>query len=120
MLLCDSHNHILHNMASGATTLDESLTMARALYAQGTRFAVICPAFDHRFETINRFLLRRNHALMELKQSFDANEKRIKLIPSCEVILDPELVYLENLDKLLIPGTPFLPFSLSIPHFGDE
>ncbi len=120
MLICDSHNHILHNMASGATSLSESLTMSRALYSQGVRFAIVCPSFDHRLESINRFILRRNSALHELHQAFEPKEKRIKLIPSCEVTLDPELICLPNLEKLLIPATQFLPISLPIPHFDDE
>ena len=119
MIICDSHNHILHNMASGASTVEEAVTMSRALYAQGVHYAVVCPAFHHEQETINRFIVRRNSALHELQRAFDVGEKRIKLIPSCEVSLDPELISLPDLDKLLIPGTAFLPISLSIPHFND-
>ena len=68
MLLCDAHNHLLHNMGSGAATLDESLTMARALYIQGVRYAIVCPAFHESFETVNRFLTRRNEARKQGKE----------------------------------------------------
>ena len=120
MLLCDAHNHLLHNMGSGAATLDESLTMARALYVQGVRYAIVCPAFHESFETVNRFLTRRNEARKQLLDAFGVGEKRVRLICSAEVTLSEELASLPDLPKLLIPGTNFLPISLSIPSFGDQ
>jgi tyrosine-protein phosphatase YwqE len=119
-LICDAHNHLLHNMDSGACTLNTSLTMARALYAQGVRAAILCPTYDPRKEPIQRFLLRREEALSELKSSFDLGEKRILLIPSAEVSLTEEIAHDPRLTKLLIPATPYLPCTLPLTHFTDD
>ena len=119
-LICDAHNHLLQNMDSGASTLEESITMARALYAQKVRYAIVCPHFHEQGETINRFITRRNHEKQLLIDAFPAGEKRIRIITSAEVELSNDLIQMPDLEKLLIPSTRFLPIALPLSGIGDD
>ena len=115
-MICDAHNHLLYGMDSGAATLDQSATMVKALISQGITSLILSPHYKPS-EQISRFILRRDLALSELKRHLGCEKKHILLVPSAEVQLTDSLIEHPDLDKLVIPGTPYLPCALPLDTF---
>lgn len=109
-------------MDDGASTVEESLAMLEAQYAQGVNTVVLTPHFYPKREEVDRFLIRREQSVSTLKQAIAARTQEQPPIPNilvgAEVAWRSDLVELDCLNELCIEGTrnlllelPFSPWN---------
>lgn len=76
--ICDLHCHILYGIDDGAQTLEESVKMARMMYAQGVR-AACCTS--HSMDYMSEYVYR----LDRVKERLAEEKIDIRLYSGCEV-----------------------------------
>ena len=116
--MIDFHSHILPGVDDGPETLDESLSMLRACFLQGTDLMVSTSHFYGSEEYPREFLKRRNAAARQLKHAIlYSTEVYPRLVLGAEVLFFPgisdaegiELLQIGNSGSILIepPMTPW-------------
>ncbi len=118
-MICDAHSHLLHEMDSGATSPTQSAILVKATAAQGVKAVILCPTYQTHIP-ISHFLIKRYARLDELRTILHKDKSPIMLIPSCEVPLFREIIFSSDLEKLLIPGTRYLPVTLPIGGLSKD
>jgi len=120
--MTDLHTHILPGVDDGARTLQDSIDMLHAQYAQGVDTVVLTPHFYPDREKCASFLQRRNEAWEQLKGAImalpQADRARLpRLVLGAEVAWLPGLQNIEELHELCIGNTknmllelPFYPW----------
>lgn len=101
--MIDFHSHILPGVDDGPETLDESLSMLRAGFLQGTDLMVSTSHFYGFEEDPQTFLKRRNAAARQLKDAvFYSTEVYPRLILGAEVLFFPGISDAEGIELLQI------------------
>ncbi|MBQ8351036.1 MAG: hypothetical protein IJY20_03195 [Clostridia bacterium] len=114
----DAHIHLLPNMDNGPC-LDAAVQMFRYLKHEDCRLAIATPHFYADRETVDIFLRRRRESHQALRLALGDTFNRFRLFLSAEVLLLPGLGSVAQLQKLCIPGTPYLPIALPLGKFED-
>ncbi|MDD4343398.1 MAG: hypothetical protein PHH19_03410 [Eubacteriales bacterium] len=95
----DIHNHILPGIDDGSRNIDESISMALALYEAGVREIVATPHFE-----VGLYFNTRDKILREwekLQKEFFSRGININLHPGSEVMLTPEVPELLKEGKIM-------------------
>ena len=126
--MVDLHTHILPGVDDGARTVQDSLTMLFAQYAQGVDTVVLTPHYYPDREESSAFLLRRNAAWQQLNEAIEALSAEEKaqlpaLILGAEVAYIPGLQNVSDLEQLCIGNTknmllelPFYLWDMQMVH----
>ena len=110
----DAHIHLLPNMDNGPSET-AALDMLRVLRQEACRMAIVTPHYYADHETVTAFLRKRRESYRSLLVSASlADIRPPKLLLSAEVLLCPDLAKNPDLERLTIPGTPYLPLELPL------
>ena len=104
--MIDFHSHILPAVDDGSKSVDESLSMLRALKSQGVDTVIATSHFYATHRSPAEFLKRRNAAFNELKAVLTDDCPRIIL--GAEVLYFPGISHMEQLESLCTEGTDLL------------
>ncbi len=117
----DYHSHILPFIDDGAQSVEESIAVLRQSRLQGVELILATPHFYiEDVQSVHKFLHIRKHAYKKLQAALSAEspDEVPQILLGAEVLLTPEIPYLEDLEKLCIEGTnlillelPFQPWS---------
>ena len=123
--MTDLHTHILPGMDDGARTQNESLTMLRMERDQGVDTVVLTPHFYREKEEIGHFLMRRENAMLSLKQAIarlpeEERDGLPKLVPGAEVAWRPNMPDWEELSRLCMGQTRNLLLELPFEPWNDK
>lgn len=105
--MTDLHTHILPCMDDGAGSVEESIAMLRAEYAQGVRRVALTPHFYRHRERAEEFLRRREEAWDHLRMAIaalpeDEQSTLPQLSMGAEVAWQPNTGRWEELEALRI------------------
>jgi len=102
----DLHSHILPGLDDGAATIDDSLAIARAAVAAGTRTIVATPHADLHYDVRPA---ARDAALATLRAALAGEAIALEVLPGAEVAIDM-LIDLDGDDRdaLRLGGGPYL------------
>lgn len=108
--MIDLHTHILPGVDDGAKTVEQSIKMLLAEFAQGVDTVVLTPHYYPDREPLERFLSRREVAWANLQEAILALEQETfrclpKLVLGAEVAYIPGLHTMEGLQALCIGNT---------------
>ncbi len=106
--MVDFHTHILSGIDDGSPNIQTSVTMLKAIYAQGIDKVVLTPHFYITRDNTSDFLKRRDGAVAALKEATKDMKDIPKAVLGAEVLLFPEIGGLDNLDKLCLEGTNYM------------
>ena len=95
--MIDFHCHILCGIDDGAASLAESEKMLAELKRQGVSQVVATPHFVAEYMKIDDFINMRDEALLKAENISD-----ISIVPGAEVLLVPELLKADNIERLCI------------------
>ena len=121
--MVDIHCHILHNYDDGASSLDESLEMARMAAETGVTDIVVTPHFEGRASSLRRLPILVEH-FQELTQAIAREEIPVTLHLGAEILCTEETVRLAQ--KKLLPTISTTHYFLTEflfnedPEFMDE
>lgn len=104
--MIDWHTHVLPEMDDGSRSVEESLSMLRALREQGIDSVIATPHFYAYDESVERFLERRACAYEKLQPYLTADLPKITL--GAEVRYYAGISRLQELDRLKIQSTRLL------------
>lgn len=102
--MTDLHCHVLPRIDDGSSSVQESLEMLRALYAQGVRTVVATPHFYADSDTPARFLARRQKALRSLLPSLEEEDELPQLKMGAEVHYFSGMSESDSLMELTLSG----------------
>lgn len=98
----DFHSHILFNVDDGSTSMDESIAMLRMEASQGIQHVIATPHFYPNHDSLERFLERRNHAEVLLREEMAKHAGMPKLSMGAEVYFFPGISASDILSELTI------------------
>lgn len=104
--MIDFHSHILPAIDDGSQSVEESLSMLRALKDQGVDTVVATSHFYATHRSPESYLNRRNAAFEVLKQALTDDCPRIIL--GAEVLYFPGISRMDALESLCTEGTDLL------------
>lgn len=104
MKTVDFHSHILPGIDDGSKSVEESIALLRMEAEQGIDFIVATPHFYPRYDSPNKFLVRRAEAEARLREAI-ANEPALpEVIVGAEVYFFRGMSQSEFLSELTIGG----------------
>ena len=107
---------MLHNMRDLTLRPEQAAEALRALRDRcGFRDIYLTPEYDCELESVPMFLLRRDHALRELRELLPQD---CRVHAACCAVLRPGLSQTPALHRLRLPGTDCLP--LRLPFLPDQ
>lgn len=115
--LIDLHAHVLPQLDDGARTINQSIAIGRAAWADGISTIVMTP---HYYEDKSKGMLsRRLEAMSLLRSAFSAANLPIEILPGFEVNATLTLLNRRSMGALTLAGTKWL--LLERPYiYGDE
>ena len=112
----DWNCRLLHNMRDLTLRPGQAAEALRALRDRcGFRDIYLTPEYDCELESVPMFLLRRDHALRELRELLPQD---CRVHAACCAVLRPGLSQTPALHRLRLPGTDCLP--LRLPFLPDQ
>ncbi len=108
----DIHTHILPDMDDGCANAEQSITLLKALAADGVRRVYLTPHYRSDSESVESFLKRRDRAMQQLRAALPADFP-IELRLGSETTLSDVLLRNESLDALCLEGTRCLLLELN-------
>lgn len=123
--MVDIHTHILPGMDDGAATAAVSIEMLKRQAEQGVKTVVLTPHFYREREEMERFLARRDRAMVRLQEALGAlpqqeREALPELVLGAEVAWRPNMKHMEDLERLCIGQTKYLLLELPNGKWTDE
>lgn len=119
--MTDIHTHILFGIDDGAKDIDTSLKMLKSELSDGVDTVVLSPHFNPSRTNTAHFLSVRDTNAKILKNAY---KDEISILTAAEIVINPFLHRLENLDSLCIEGTKVLlleiPVSSSLPIWLED
>lgn len=124
--MTDLHTHILPGVDDGAQTVQDSLDMLHMQYEQGVDTVVLTPHYYPEREESSAFLLRRNTAWEQLKETIAglSEEEQAclpRLVLGAEVAYVPGLQAAADLEQMCLGNTrnillelPFVPWDMQL------
>ncbi len=106
--MVDFHTHILPGIDDGSPDTETSVLMLRNLYSQGIGKVVVTPHFYMTRDNIDDFLKRRERAAVSLSKAVKGKKDIPQVVLGAEVLLYPEIIGIDKIDKLCIAGTNYL------------
>ena len=120
----DCHCHILPGIDDGSKNVDMSLEMLKMSAEQGVEGIVFTPHFYADENGPEKFLERRNRALLELEQNLDRLERVPKYLTGAEVHYFRGMSRVDSLESLCIGKSDYIliemPFRDWQANFIDE
>lgn len=116
MSVIDFHSHILPGIDDGSKHMEMSKQMLKLYVQQGINTIVATPHFYASSMTLERFLERRETALLHLQT--EAGQKEICLLPGAEVAFFPGMGHAEGIEKLTIADTSLLLLEMPFRSWG--
>ncbi len=115
--MLDFHSHILPGVDDGSKSVDESLALLQLLREQGIETVVATPHFYAEFESVERFIKRRDHSYEKLSARLPSNSP--KIICGAEVYYYPGISKMPELEKLCIGDTKLLMLEMPFAAWSE-
>lgn len=110
--MIDIHTHVLPYIDDGAKDNLEAIKMTECMEQQGVQMAICTPHFDSTKQSMEDFLLKREEAILAMKNS------KIPLISGSETLYSYILFQYSDLDQICINNTRYL--LLELPYKDDR
>ena len=120
--MIDFHCHVLCGIDDGAKNPQESIEILAELKGQGVTQVVATPHFVAEYMKMDEFINSRQEALLKIENTFG-----IDILPAAEVLLVPELLEINDIERLCIEGSnvillemPFSPWQKWMFDFTEK
>lgn len=118
--IVDFHTHILPAMDDGSESTRESVLMLKAEAKQGIHHVVATPHFYAHHDSPERFLRRREAAMMRLREEMTRHSGLPKLSVGAEVYYFSGISDSEVLRELTISGIQCILIEMPAPPWTDQ
>ena len=105
MTVTDFHSHVLPGMDDGSASPEESLAMLRLAAEHGISHVIATPHFYPRHDNPDRFLERRDLAMMRLREAMEDKDELPRITLGAEVYFFRGMSESDQLSQLTIEGT---------------
>ena len=116
--MIDWHSHVLPQLDDGSSSVDESLSLLKSLWAQGVKTVIATPHFYADSHSVHEFLKKRELSYSSLKSKL--TEAMPQIILGAEVCFYPGIGNLENLKDLCISGTNLLLLEMPLSQWTEH
>ena len=114
----DLHSHLLPGMDDGSKSVEQSLEILSASWAQGIRVMAATSHFYPSENSPEQYLERREHSLQKLAGSLEPDMP--VLLPGAEVYYFEGISSAKGIDALKITGTPLLLLEMPFGPWTDR
>lgn len=106
--MVDIHSHILHGIFDSPPSISISLEIAKQYVKYGFTHVVSTPHYNPANEDVESFLIKCDDRYRKLDNLLTQENVKISIIPGAEVVLCPELLKINNIDKLCINNSEYM------------
>lgn len=120
MDIVDFHSHILPGIDDGSKNVEQSIAMLRAEAKQGIRHVVATPHFYAQHDKPEKFLQRRDEALMLLRREMEKHPDLPRVSVGAEVYYFSGIAESQILEKLTIENTKYILVEMPMPPWTER
>jgi len=117
--MLDIHSHILPAVDDGAKTIDESLSILEAMYAQGITDVVATPHFYPHDDNLDDFNNKVKKAFSTLKEAI-GDKKLPNIYLGCEILYYSGISKASSLRNFTINGSDYMLLELNSYYINDS
>lgn len=116
----DFHSHILPGIDDGSASVEQSIAMLRLEAEQGIIHVVATPHFYARHNTLDRFLMKRDRAEVQLREAMTKYDGMPEISVGAEVYFFRGISESDLLPQLTIGGKSCILIEMPGPPWKDE
>ncbi len=116
----DFHTHILSGIDDGSTSLQQSIKMLQAEWAQGIEHVMLTPHFYADHDSPERFLKRRRRSLDELQAAMADRKDLPEIDVGAEVKFFDGISDCEYLQDMAVSGTRAILIEMPMTRWTDR
>ena len=120
MTVTDFHSHVLPGVDDGSASPEKSLAMLRLAAEQGISHVIATPHFYPRHDNPDRFLERRDLAMMRLREAMEAKDELPRITLGAEVYFFRGMSESDQLSRLTIEGTNCILIEMPVPPWTED